>query len=199
MRRAVSKRAMEAWVGSMGGRLRPPSRRKRAPGSSGLSALSAVSIRSASAWVQTLRSISTQASAATTLEVVPPRTTLGPRMVPFSQSCRATMRGIWWASSKMALTPFSGSTPWWAALPWAVSRYCPTPLRATFRSPLPMGGSSTSTAWLRRAASSMAALEAWEPTSSSGVKRSSSRGQPNPSSRLARRAQRSCTMPPFMS
>ena len=124
-------------------------------------------------------------------------------------------RSIWWAAARIALRPFSGSTPAWAARPWTVRRRSTMPLRADTMSPLARAHSRTKQT---SAASGQLAdervLEIGEPISSSGLatKTSRSNGQrgaaaarlpderrrTRPASQ-ARIAYRPASRPPFMS
>ncbi len=81
----------------------------------------------------------------------------------------------WWAASRIALRPFSGSTPAWAARPWTVRRRSTVPLRADTMSPLARAHSSTKQASASAASSRMCGLELGEPISSSGLATNTSR------------------------
>ena len=85
-------------------------------------------------------SISTEASAATTLVRVPPRMTPGLTEIPCCRLLNFEMAMIWRASSRMALCPLPGSRPACAATPFTLSVYSPTPLRAVFDGAANSGG-----------------------------------------------------------
>ena len=94
-----------------------------------------------------------------------------------------------------ALTPFSGSSPAWAARPRTMTSNVPTPLRPVFSAPPSADGSSTSTAPQASARSSISARDVAEPISSSDE---NSNSTPDASSSEAT-AWMACTMPAFMS
>ena len=80
-------------------------------------------------------SISARASAATTLERVPPETTPGFTVTPRSSCVNPAMRSICRASSTTALAPEAKSTPECDAFPRTTTVNSPTPLRAVFNFP----------------------------------------------------------------
>ncbi len=130
---------------------------------------------------------------ATTLGRVPPAITptftVTPGQRPLSAWSSRTMR----AASRIALRPFSGSTPACAARPWTVMPQCRAmPLRADTMSPLARAHSSTSATRRPRRAPGCAASSVGEPISSSGlatnVRRSN--GRPPASSPIERLAAR---------
>ena len=61
--------------------------------------------------------MSRTAWAGTVLVVVPEVATVGVTVVPSAGSASPPITRIWWANSVVALTPFSGSSPAWAARP----------------------------------------------------------------------------------
>ncbi len=76
--------------------------------------------------------------------------TVGVTVVPTLGSASAVIASTWCAASTRALTPFSGSSPAWAARPWTTTSNVPAPLRPIFTAPPSAAGSSTSTASARR-------------------------------------------------
>ena len=74
-----------------------------------------------------------------------------------------------WAAARMALRPFSGSTPAWAARPWTVRRRSTVPLRALTMSPLARAHSSTKATSDSSAAARTSGVLLGEPISSSGL------------------------------
>ena len=127
--------------------------------------------------------------------VVPARITVGVTVVPRAGSASAETTRAWWASSRVALTPSSGSSPACAARPSTRTSYSETPLRAVFSAPPSAEASSTRATDASRASSSMRAREVGEPISSSPV---TSRVTPSRSSRSAR-AWKAIARPAFMS
>ena len=95
----------------------PPCSTTDAPGSAGASARRPASTLSSSACDQARTSTAKRPAAGTVLDVVPAVTAVGVTVVPAASSARAATRWTWWASSTVALTPFSGSSPAWAARP----------------------------------------------------------------------------------
>ena len=93
--------------------------------------------------VEKRTSISACASAATTFDRVPPSITPTLIVIPPPRSLSAYKRSICLASSRMALAPFSGSKPAWAARPSNLSVNMPVPLRPVFTPPPGTGGSRT--------------------------------------------------------
>ena len=89
--------------------------------------------------------------------------------MPRDRSCSAVIARIWCASSTIALAPLPGSRPACAGMPCTSSSNSPQPFRLVFAAPPGSDGSSTSTAWLRRASSSIIARDVPLPTSSSVV------------------------------
>ena len=136
-----------------------------------------------------------RASAGTTLSAVPALATVGVTVVPSSGRASSTMASTWWAASTRALTPFSGSSPACDARPWTTTSNPPVPLRPVLTAPPSAAPSSTRTAPQARARSSISALDAPEPTSSSDVNSSST---PERSASDAT-AWTPSTIPPFMS
>ena len=169
----ASANSSAAADSGIGGRLSPPSTSSRAAGSTGVSAAIAASSRSASPSSATRTSTRMRASAGTTLSAVPALATVGVTVVPSSGRASATMASTWCAASTSALTPFSGSSPAWAARPWTTTSKPPVPLRPILSAPPSAAGSSTSTAPQAAARSSISARDAPEPTSSSAVNSSS--------------------------
>ncbi len=104
-------------------------------------------------------------------------------------------------ASRIALRPFSGSTPAWAARPSIVIRVSRMPLRADTMSPLARAHSSTKQASTSGAAARMWAVELGDPISSSGLAMNvrRSKGTPPSSPMSALIAYSPASRPDFMS
>ena len=122
-------------------------------------------------------------------------------MIPRFRRVNPAMRSICRAISTTAFAPFSKSRPACAARPRTVIRKSPTPLRAVFSFPSsPVPGSSTSTAALCLAASSVSSRDDGLPTSSSEFTcRTTLRRTGMSSSRRIRIAKTKNTRPAFIS
>ena len=94
-----------------------------------------------------------------------PTFTVTPGQRPLRSCSSRTIR----AASRIALRPFSGSTPAWAARPWTVIRTSRMPLRADTMSPLARAHSRTRHASASAARSGCAGSSVGEPISSSGL------------------------------
>ena len=138
-------------------------------------------------------STSSSHSAATTLGRVPPRMT---PTLTVSAWRSVTTR----AASRIALRPFSGSTPACAARPCTVIRSPRLPFREETMSPLARAHSSTRHASASDERRRMCGVEAGEPISSSGFATKTSRASGRPVvARRAAMAYRPASRPLFMS
>ena len=105
------------------------------------------------------------------------------------------------AASRIALRPFSGSTPACAARPWTVTTSPRLPLRDETMSPFARAHSRTRQASASSASRRMCGVDTGEPISSSGLPTNTSRasGTPPRVSRSAAIAYRPASSPAFMS
>ena len=94
-----------------------------------------LSIRSSSALVKDLTSISRVAIAGTVFVVVPDFITVGTAVVPNFGFSKAEICKTSFAISVVALIPFSGSNPAWAASPVTLIWYIAVPLRPVLALP----------------------------------------------------------------
>ncbi len=115
------------------------------------------------------RSTSSRQVSATTLGRVPPAMTPTLQVTvghcPFRAWSDSTSR----AAARIALRPFSGSIPAWAARPLTVTASSAMPFRALTMSPLARAHSRTRAAWWSAASDRMTGPEKGEPISSSGL------------------------------
>ena len=125
---------------------------------------------------------------ATTFGRVPPAMTPTLTVTPGHRPLRACRSRTIRLASRIALRPFSGSTPAWAARPSTVIRVSMIPLRADTMSPLARAHSRTKQASTCSAAARMWGVEVGEPISSSGlamnVRRSNGTPPSSPTSAL---------------
>ena len=134
-------RASPSATSGPSARSRRSCRGPRSP--SAISRISASAVSSASRLVARTSTWSVHRSATTFGRVPPamtPTLTVTPGQRPLSAWRSSTIR----AASRIALRPFSGSTPAWAARPWTVSRRSRMPLRAETMSPFARAHSRTS-------------------------------------------------------
>ena len=105
------------------------------------------------------------------------------------------------AASRIALRPFSGSTPAWAARPVTVTTRSSVPLRDETMSPFARAHSRTRQASASSASRRMCGVETGDPISSSGfaTKISRANGTPPIAARIAAIACRPLSRPLFMS
>ena len=133
-------------------------------------------------------------------DTVPDDSAVGVTVVPSAASASPATASTWCASSTVALTPRSGSSPACAARPTARTSYSDTPLRAVFSAPPSADASSTSAARQPAASASISPRDVGDPSSSSPVTSSVTppgpTGRPLPSSASACSAS---TRPAFMS
>ena len=121
-------------------------------------ARTAASAASSSSRLGARRSTSRTASSATTFGRLPPLTTPTFRVTPSQRPLSASSSITWWAAARIALRPFSGSTPACAARPWTVRRRSTVPFRADTMSPLARAHSRTKQTSEARASSRMVAV-----------------------------------------
>lgn len=190
--RANSGSAAEA---GNGGRFGPPETEREAPARTGRSDRIAASTRSCSAAVHIRPSTVNDPLAGTVLIVVPADSIVGVTVVPAAAEDSAATAWTWCASSIVAFTPRSGSSPACAARPAAVTVYRDVPLRAVFSVPPSAAASRMSAARQPPAADSISARDVGDPISSSPV---TSSVTPAGSSSAAR-AWNASTRPDFMS
>ena len=127
------------------------------------------SAASSSARVTPRTSTSSEQRSATTFGRVPPAMTPTLTVTPGQRPLRACRSRTIRAASRIALRPFSGSTPAWAARPWTVIRRSRIPLRDDTMSPFARAHSRTSARPCPAASSRMCGVEVGEPISSSGL------------------------------
>ena len=158
------------------------------------------SSRRASSIVAARASTTARACSATTLGRSPPATTPTFSVTPRPGSRSFPTAAICAASSSTALAPRVGSIPAWAGTPRTRSSNSPHPLRPVLTAPPGSAGSSTKTAPLRRASSSISPREERLPRSSSAVHSMTTRPPASrPAAASARTASIPMTMPAFMS
>ena len=123
------------------------------------------------------------------------------QVTPGQRPVSAWSAGTRCAAARIALRPFSGSTPACAARPWIVIRASTMPLRELTMSPLARAHSNTNAASTPPASSRMIGVEVGEPISSSGLATNHSRSNgSSPAARVsAESAYRPVSRPPFMS
>ena len=133
-------------------------------------------------------STSSSQRSATTLGRVPPATTptlnVTPGQRPFSPWIRWTRS----AAARIALRPFSGSTPAWAARPWTVIFASRMPFRDETMSPFARAHSRTRQASASAASSRMWGVDVSEPISRRGSRRTSGLQGSVPAAATARTA-----------
>ncbi len=161
----------------------------------------AASTASSSAPVTARTSTSMVHRAATTFGRVPPSITPTLTVTPGQRPLSAWRSCVMRAASRIALRPFSGSTPAWLARPWTVITRSSVPLRDETMSPFARAHSRTRQASASRASLRMCGEEAGEPISSSGLATNTSRasGTPPSASRSAPTAYSPASNPLFMS
>ncbi len=161
---------------SSGGRSKPPRISSFAPRCTGFREWRRFSSARMSAKRQARRSRVAWARSAITFVREPPETTSALIVTPRRRSFHFSRRPICAASSCTALIPFSGASPACEARPWTMSCASPTPLREVFSRPRgPSDGSSTNTASLRWASSSINLRDDSLPISSSEVHKNTRR------------------------
>src|SRR3984885_7082659 len=117
-RPARSNSSADAGADS-GARFGPPLTWSTASGTTGSSDRIAASTRACSALSHIRTSPANEPTAGTVLDVVPDDSAVGVTEVPRSGSPNPATASTWWASSTVALTPRSGSSPACAARPTA--------------------------------------------------------------------------------
>jgi len=136
-----------------------------------------------------------------TLGRSPPSTVPTLTVTPRAGSLSAKSFWMTWESSRIALTPRSGSSPACAARPLMVIVYLPTPLRAVFNAPAgPSDGSRIRARSAARASRVMCGAESRLPISSSELRNTiGTTDMERPRASIARSANTSSASPPFMS
>ncbi len=146
------------------------------------------------------KSISASAKLGTTLTAEPPLTVPTLTVMPRSLLLIFWSLMIWRLISRMALAPFSGSTPACEAIPVIRRRNVPTPLRKVLALPPGRGGSRHKTAREAVAIVSRIGSPPAEPISSSGIKKKiTSRSGRRTWSCIPRHRRRQSRIPLFIS